>query len=111
MSSSVADLAWAMQDHKADLSNSVQSLVECLEITMIQHPLLSLRNMAFWSLDALLNALQVMYTYNLDLLSPPVIDHSSALASSTCAFGVAFKALRISYGRAVLCYLVSAGCD
>lgn len=51
-----------MQEDKADLSNSVQSLVECLEITMMQHPLLTLRNMAFWSLDALLDSLQVEHT-------------------------------------------------
>lgn len=51
-----------MQEDKAVLSNSVQSLVECLEITMMQHPLLALRNMAFWSLDALLNALQVVHS-------------------------------------------------
>lgn len=52
-----------MQEDKAGLSNSVQSLVDCLEITMMQHPLLALRNMAFWSLDALLNALQVLHSY------------------------------------------------
>lgn len=51
------------QGGKAALSSSVQSLAECLEITMVQHPLLSLRNMAFWSLDALLNALQVMHDH------------------------------------------------
>ena len=50
-----------MQGDKAALTSRVQSLVECLEITMVQHPLLSLRNMAFWSLDALLNALQVVH--------------------------------------------------
>lgn len=55
------DVASAMQEDKADLSNSMQSLVECLEITMIQHPLLALRNMAFWSLDALLRSLQVVH--------------------------------------------------
>ena len=49
-----------MQHDKADLSDSVKGLVECLEVTMVQHPLLSLRNMAFWSLESLLSALQVM---------------------------------------------------
>lgn len=63
------DVASAMQEKKADLSSSVQSLVECLEITMMQHPLLALRNMAFWSLDALLNSLQVVH--NITALNTP----------------------------------------
>ena len=66
------DVAGVMQEDKADLSNSVQSLVECLEITMMQHPLLALRNMAFWSLDALLNSLQVVYNLKA-LITPSLI--------------------------------------
>ncbi|KAL0053374.1 hypothetical protein WJX82_004863 [Trebouxia sp. C0006] len=38
---------------------SVLCLVESLEVTMVQHPMAALRNMAFWALDSLLNALQV----------------------------------------------------
>lgn len=67
------DVASPMQEDKADLSNSVQSLVECLEITMMQHPLLAVRNMAFWSLDALLIALQVVH--NLTASNCPVTHH------------------------------------
>ena len=63
-----------MQEDKAVLSNSVQSLVECLEITMMQHPLLALRNMAFWSLEALLNALQVVHTLTAHE-QPPLPNH------------------------------------
>ena len=48
-----------VQGNKAGLSPSVQNLVESLEVTMVQHPLTSLRNMAYWALDCLLNALQV----------------------------------------------------
>lgn len=47
------------EGRKAGLSDSVRSMVHSLEMTMIQHPLLSLRNMAFWALDSLLDALQV----------------------------------------------------
>ena len=38
-------------------------MVHSLEMTMIQHPLLSLRNMAFWALDSLLDALQVRHLH------------------------------------------------
>ncbi len=48
-----------VQAHRGCLDGSVQSLVESLEVTMVQHPLAALRNMAFWALDSLLNALQV----------------------------------------------------
>lgn len=65
-----------MQEDKAGLSNSVQSLLECLEITMMQHPLLALRNMAFWSLDALLNALQVVQSLTA-YEQPPFPDHNT----------------------------------
>lgn len=44
--------------HRGCLDGSVQSLVASLEVTMVQHPLPALRNMAFWALDSLLNALQ-----------------------------------------------------
>ncbi|KAA6423224.1 MAG: hypothetical protein FRX49_07211 [Trebouxia sp. A1-2] len=47
----------------ASASNHVatfpESLVESLEVTMVQHPVAALRNMAFWALDSLLNALRV----------------------------------------------------
>ena len=42
------------------MNDKVQGLVEWLETTMQQHPLLPLRNMAFWTLDCFLDALQVM---------------------------------------------------
>ncbi|KAL0029559.1 hypothetical protein WJX79_004304 [Trebouxia sp. C0005] len=45
--------------HRGFLDGSVQSLVESLEVTMVQHPVAALRNMAFWALDSLLNALRV----------------------------------------------------
>ncbi|KAL0033763.1 hypothetical protein WJX77_004457 [Trebouxia sp. C0004] len=45
--------------HRGCLDGSVQSLVKTLEVTMVQHPLAALRNMAFWALDSLLDALQV----------------------------------------------------
>lgn len=48
-----------VQAHRGFLDGSVQSLVESLEVTMVQHPVAALRNMAFWALDSLLNALRV----------------------------------------------------
>ena len=48
-----------LQEGKAQMYDKVQELVEWLEATMQQHPLLPLRNMAFWTLDCLLDALQV----------------------------------------------------
>lgn len=48
-----------VQAHRGCIDGSVQCLVESLEVTMVQHPMAALRNMASWALDSLLNALQV----------------------------------------------------
>ena len=62
-----------VQAHKGCLDGSVQSLVESLEVTMVQHPLAALRNMAFWALDSLLNALQVNLSLCLPLWPLPLL--------------------------------------
>ena len=61
------DRSLAVQAHRGCHDGSVQSLVESLEVTMVQHPLAALRNMAFWALDSLLNALQVNFSLCLPL--------------------------------------------
>lgn len=48
-----------LQGDRAQLDSNVRGLVGWLETTMQQHPMLPLRNMAFWTLDCLLDALQV----------------------------------------------------
>ncbi len=59
------DKSLAVQAHRGCHDGSVQSLVESLVVTMVQHPLSALRNMAFWALDSLLNALQVNFSLSL----------------------------------------------
>ena len=50
-----------LQKDRAEVTDSVSRLVEWLEATMQHNPMPPLRNMAFWTLNHLLDALQVLH--------------------------------------------------
>ena len=50
-----------MQEDRAEVTSSVIGLVEWLEATMQHNPLPPLRNMAYWTMNHLLDALQVSH--------------------------------------------------
>jgi hypothetical protein len=67
------DRGLTVQARRGCFDGSVLCLVESLEVTMVQHPMAALRNMAFWALDSLLNALQVISSLCLPLWPLPLL--------------------------------------